>query len=112
MFKEELIYEDYYTGRPYFRLKQAYFAYVAKEYVVMDREVDKRVFQMMLQEVFNKEYLADICKVLPFYHCVKSARLGFSGDFSGSLAESGIVLIWAVVVVTVSVLVFKKKMRY
>jgi len=56
--------------------------------------------------------LADICKVLPFYHCVKSARLGFSGDFSGSLAESGIVLIWAVVVVTVSVLVFKKKMRY
>lgn len=63
MFKEEVIFEDYYTGRPYFRLKQAYFAYVAKEYVIMDREVDKRVFQMMLQEVFNKEYLADICKV-------------------------------------------------
>lgn len=29
----------------------------------MDRDVDKRVFQMMIQEVFNKEYLADICKV-------------------------------------------------
>ncbi len=56
--------------------------------------------------------LADICKALPFYHCVKSARLAFGGDFAGSLIESGIVLIWAVVVVTVSILVFKKKMRF
>lgn len=56
--------------------------------------------------------LADICKALPFYHCVKSARLAFSGDFSGSMNESGIVLIWAVIVVAVSILVFKKKMRF
>lgn len=56
--------------------------------------------------------LADICKALPFYHCVKSARLAFSGDFTGSVNESGIVLIWAVVVVTASILVFKKKMRF
>ena len=56
--------------------------------------------------------LADICKALPFYHCVKSARLAFSGDFSGSMSESGIVLIWAVIVVAVSILVFKKKMRF
>ncbi len=63
MFREEQIFEDYYVGKPYFRLKQAYFAYVAKEYVVMEREVDKRIFQMMLKEVFDKEYLADICKV-------------------------------------------------
>ena len=52
--------------------------------------------------------LADICKALPFYHCVKSARLAFGGDFSGSMCESGIVLIWAVVVVAVSIIVFKK----
>lgn len=56
--------------------------------------------------------LADMCKALPFYHCVRSARLAFSGDFSGSLGESGIVLIWAVIVVTVSIFVFKKKMRF
>jgi len=56
--------------------------------------------------------LADICKALPFYHCVKSARLAFGGDFSGSICESGIVLIWAVVVVAVSIIVFKKKMRF
>ena len=56
--------------------------------------------------------LADICKALPFYHCVKSARLAFGGDFSGSMSESGIVLIWAVVVVAVSIIVFKKKMRF
>ena len=56
--------------------------------------------------------LADICKALPFYHCVKSARLAFSGDFSGSMSESGIVLIWAVIVVAVSILVFRNKMRF
>ncbi len=56
--------------------------------------------------------LADICKALPFYHCVKSARLAFGGDFSGSMCEAGIVLIWAVVVVAVSIIVFRKKMRF
>ena len=56
--------------------------------------------------------LADLCKALPFYHCVKSARLAFGGDFTGSMAESGIVLIWAVIVVTASILVFKKTMRF
>lgn len=56
--------------------------------------------------------MADICKVLPFYHSVKAARLAFSGDFTGSMSESGIVLIWAAVVVAVSIIVFKKKMRF
>lgn len=56
--------------------------------------------------------LGDIANALPFYHCVKSARLAFSGDFTGSLTESGIVLIWAAVVTVIAVVVFKKKMRY
>lgn len=56
--------------------------------------------------------LADICNALPFYHCVKSARLAFGGDFQSALSESGIVLAWAVVIVAVSILVFKKKMRF
>ncbi len=56
--------------------------------------------------------LADICKALPFYHSVKSARLAFSGDFLSSLAETGIVAIWAAAVLIISVLAFKKKMKY
>ena len=69
MFKEEDIFEDYYTGRPYFRLKQAYFAYVSRMYVVRGREISERVIRMIMQEYTQKEYLADICKaaVLKYY---------------------------------------------
>lgn len=56
--------------------------------------------------------LGKLCNALPFYHCVKSARLAFSGNFADSLSESGIVLIWAVVVIVISIIVFKKKMRF
>ncbi len=56
--------------------------------------------------------LGKLCNALPFYHAVKSARLAFSGDFTGSLTQSGIVLIWAVVVIVLSIVVFKKKMRF
>ena len=63
MFGEEDIFEDYYTGRPYFRLKQAYLAYVARLYVVRNREMSERMIRLMIQELAQKEYLADICKV-------------------------------------------------
>ena len=63
MFGEEEIFEDYYTGRPYFRLKQAYLAYVAKMYVVRNRQISEQLIRMMVQELMQKEYLADICKV-------------------------------------------------
>lgn len=69
MFGEEDIFEDYYTGRPYFRLKQAYLAYVARLYVVRERQISERMIRMMMHELAQKEYLADICKVaiLKFY---------------------------------------------
>ncbi len=54
----------------------------------------------------------DICNVLPFYHCVKSARLIFNGDIAGGFTESGIVLIWAVVVAVFAVILFRKKIRF
>lgn len=63
MFGEEEIFEDYYTGRPYFRLKQAYLAYVARMYVVRNREISEQLIRIMIQELMQKEYLADICKV-------------------------------------------------
>ena len=63
MFQEEAVFEDYYSGRPYFRLKQAYFAYISRMYVVQNRIVSENIIRMMIQEFMQKEYLADICKV-------------------------------------------------
>lgn len=63
MFHEEDIFEDYYKGRPYFRLKQAYLAYVARLYVVKNRILPESVLHIMIQELSQQEYLADICKV-------------------------------------------------
>ena len=63
MYAEEEIIEDYYAGRPYFRLKQAYLAYVARMYVARGREISERMVRLMLQEYNQKEFLADICKV-------------------------------------------------
>ena len=63
MFQEEEIFEDYYGGRPYFRLKQAYLAYVSRMYVVENRIMPGDIIRIMLQELSQKEYLADICKV-------------------------------------------------
>lgn len=54
----------------------------------------------------------DICNALPFYHCVKSARLIFNGDITGGFTESGIVLIWAAVVAVFAVILFRKKIRF
>lgn len=69
MFQEEAIFEDYYQEKPYFRVKQAYFAYVAREFVVKDRVTDAVIFELMLKEHKAGEELADICKaaVLKFF---------------------------------------------
>ena len=56
--------------------------------------------------------LKDICTVLPFYHCVKAARLAFNGEFAEAMTHSGIIAVWAVIVTVVAILVFKKKMRF
>ncbi len=61
MFQEEEIFEDYYMGKPYFRLKQAYLASVSYQYVIQNREVHTNIFTMMLKEFREKEYLADVC---------------------------------------------------
>ena len=64
LFAEEKIFEDYYlSDSVYFRLKQAYLAYVSREYVVFGRDLDLCVFDMIANECDKKEYLPDICKV-------------------------------------------------
>ena len=64
LFGEEKIFEDYYLGdNVYFRLKQAYLAYVSKQYVVNGRVLDAIVFEIIANECDKKEELADICKI-------------------------------------------------
>lgn len=63
MSQEAEIFEDYYLGKPYFRLKQAYLAYVSNQYVIKNRVIPKNIFTIMIKEFRDEEYLADICKV-------------------------------------------------
>lgn len=62
LFHEEEIFEDYYTGKPYFRLKQAYLAYVSYQYISKNREFGRDILSIIMKEIQEKEYLADICK--------------------------------------------------
>lgn len=56
--------------------------------------------------------LAKLCNDLPFIHAVKAARFAYAGEFADSFSQTGIVAIWAIVVITLSIIVFKKKMRF
>lgn len=95
MFQEENIFEDYYNGRPYFRLKQAYLAYVARLYVVRERVLSERMIQLMMLEFEKKEYLADICKVaiLKFYagKQLESEKMKMLQNFLCEMCEKRIV---------------------
>lgn len=90
VFAEEAVFEDYYyEGEPYFRLKQAYLAYISKEYVVYGRNVGARIFSILVEEVRGKEYLADICKVavLKYYAKRVSEQEEFEEMLRGFLRE-------------------------
>ena len=64
LFEEEEIFEDYYlSGNVYFRLKQAYLAYVSREYVTKGRVLQKSIFEIIANECDQKEELPDICKI-------------------------------------------------
>ncbi|EEG73403.1 DUF5717 family protein [[Clostridium] hylemonae] len=64
MFMEEDIFEDYYlSDSVYFRLKQAYLAYVSREFVLKGRETGRIVFDIIIHECEKKEELPDICKI-------------------------------------------------
>jgi hypothetical protein len=64
LFEEEKIFEDYYLeDNVYFRLKQAYLAYVSREYMIYDRELDPVIFDIIVHECDQQEDLADICKI-------------------------------------------------
>lgn len=63
LFGEEDIFRNYYESGAYFRLKQAYLAYVSRQYVVSARQVKSCIFEIILKEYQEEEEMADICKV-------------------------------------------------
>lgn len=60
---EEIFIEYYLTGNAYFRLKQAYLAYVSREYLVYGRQTDSRIFEIIVNEHRQEEELADVCRI-------------------------------------------------
>lgn len=53
----------------------------------------------------------DVCRALPFYHCVKAARMAAALDFSGVLPHLGVVAAYAVVFTVLAGVVFRSKMK-
>lgn len=89
LFGEEKIFEDYYlSDNAYFRLKQAYLAYVSRQYVVYGRELDKIVFEIIVYECEQGEELADICKVaLLKYFSTENYPADYEGVLHQNLRE-------------------------
>ena len=68
LFSENILmkrnFEDYYlSDTAYFRLKQAYLAFVSREYILYGRELETCVFRIIARECDQKEELPDVCKV-------------------------------------------------
>ena len=69
VFQEAAVFEEYYAEGAYFRLQQAYLAYVSREYVVEERKVGKSIIDIICREYEKGEDTIDICKiaVLKYY---------------------------------------------
>ena len=74
LFSEELfgevpIFEEYYEEGAYFRLQQAYLAYMSREYVVEERRMSRSIIDIICKEYEKGEETIDICKiaVLKYY---------------------------------------------
>lgn len=95
MFREEEIFAYYYVGGAYFRLKQAYLAYVSKEYVVNKRVLEPAIFAIIANEYNENENMADICKIaiLRYYsdHHIEGALEPMLQNFLKELCEKQLV---------------------
>ena len=63
VFAEAAIFEDYYAEGAYFRLQQAYLAYMSREYVTENRKISKSVIDIICREFEKGEEVIDICKI-------------------------------------------------
>ncbi|MDD2979083.1 MAG: DUF5717 family protein [Hespellia sp.] len=72
MFNEEEIFEEYYSDGAYFRLQQAYFVYVSREYVLHERKISRSIIDTICKEYEKGEETIDICKIAVLkYYSVK-----------------------------------------
>ena len=69
VFGEVGVFEDYYAEGAYFRLQQAYLAYMSRAYVTENRKIAKSVIDIICKEYEKGEETIDICKiaVLKYY---------------------------------------------
>ena len=69
LFQEAQVFEEYYVEGAYFRLQEAYLAYVSREYVVEERRIGRSVIDIICREYEKGENTIDICKlaVLKYY---------------------------------------------
>ena len=69
LFNEVQVFEDYYKEGGYYKLQQAYLAYMARGYVVEERKIGKSVIDIICKEYEKGEETIDICKiaVLKYY---------------------------------------------
>lgn len=69
LFAEVQVFEEYYAEGAYFRLQQAYLAYMSRGYVVEDRKISKSIIDIICREYEKGEDTIDICKiaVLKYY---------------------------------------------
>ena len=69
LFQETKVFEAYYDEGAYFRLQQAYLAYVSREYVVEARRIEKSIIDIICREAEKGEATIDICMiaVLKYY---------------------------------------------
>ncbi len=64
LFGDEEIFLDYYlSGNAYFRVKQAYLAYVSRQYILDGRHLENGIFEIIANEYKEKETLPDICYI-------------------------------------------------
>ena len=65
----EELFEEYYEEGAYFRLQQAYLAYMSREYVVEERRMSRSIIDIICKEYEKGEETIDICKiaVLKYY---------------------------------------------
>jgi len=55
--------------------------------------------------------LFDICKALPFYHCVQSGRIALNGNIDEALPSFIIIIAYTVIIFTACVLIFHKQSK-
>ena len=69
LFAETQVFEEYYAEGAYFRLQQAYLAYISRGYVVEERKITKSIIDIICKEYEKGEDTIDICRiaVLKYY---------------------------------------------